>query len=65
MLARTTWTNSSEGKPGLVVDQSQQYKISKADRIAEGYEFICPIFRQDKISLYRGLEKLSKNSYSI
>ena len=28
---------------------------------AMGYKFICPIFRQDKTSLYQGLEKLSEN----
>ena len=27
-LSRTTWTNSSEGKPDIVVDQDQQYKIT-------------------------------------
>ena len=36
ILARTTQTNSKEGKPDLVVDQDQQYKMtlkveSKAD----------------------------------
>ena len=40
IFARTTWTNSSEGKPNLVVDQDQQYKKiqieGKADRTAEG-----------------------------
>ena len=30
----------------------------KADRIAKGYEFICPIFRLDKTSLHQGLERL-------
>ena len=72
-LARTTWTISSQGKPDLVEDQDQQYKITleiegKADRTAKGYKFICPIFRLNKTSLYQGLEKLSedrKNGYSI
>ena len=37
-----------------------QLKIEgKADRTANGYKFICPIFRLDKTSLYQGLEKLS------
>ena len=41
------------GKPDLVVDQDQQYKITlkierKADPTAKGYKFICPIFRLDK-----------------
>ena len=63
---RTTWTNSSEGKPGLVVDQDQQYKIplkteGKTDRTAKGYKRICPIFRLVKSSLHQGLEKLSEN----
>ena len=63
ILLRTTWTNSSEGKPGLVVDQNQQYRITlkiegKDDRTAKGYKFICPIFRLDENSLYQGLEKL-------
>ena len=40
ILAKTTWTNSGEGKPHLVVDQDQQYKITlkiegKADRTAK------------------------------
>ena len=39
-LARTTWTNSSKGKPNLVVDQDQQYKKiqieGKADETAKG-----------------------------
>ena len=57
ILARTTWTNSSEGKPDLVLDQDQQYKIAfkiegkAADRTAKGYKFICPIFRLDKTSI--------------
>ena len=60
------WTNSSEGKLDLVVDQDQQYKITlkiegKADRTAEGYKFICPIFRLNRTSLHQGLEKLSEN----
>ena len=61
------WTsNSSEGKPDVVVDQDQQYKISlkiegKADRTAKGYKFIGPIVRLDKTSLHQGLEKLSEN----
>ena len=63
ILARTTWTNSSEGKSGLVVDRDQQYKITlkiegKADRTAKGYKFICPIFQLDKTSPHHGLEKL-------
>ena len=42
ILARTTWTNSSERKPDLVVDQDQQYKITlktegKAVRTAKGW----------------------------
>ena len=42
ILARTTWTNSSERKPDLVVEQEQQYKITlktegKADRTAKGW----------------------------
>ena len=37
-----------------------QLKIEgKADRTANGYEFICLIFRLDKTSLHQGLEKLS------
>ena len=28
ILGRTTWTNSSKGKPDLVVDQDQWYKIT-------------------------------------
>ena len=41
----TTWTNSSEGKPDLVVHQDQQYKITlkiegKADRTAKVNKFI-------------------------
>ena len=31
----------------------------KADRTVKGYKFICPIFRLNKTSLHRGLEKLS------
>ena len=73
ILARTTWTIINKGKPDLVEDQDQQYKITldiegKADRTAKGYKFICPIFRLNKASLYQGLEKLSenrKNGYSI
>ena len=30
-----------------------------ADRRAKGYKFICPIFRLNKTSFRRGLEKLS------
>ena len=67
------WTNSGEGKPGLVLDQDQRYKITlkiegKADRTAKVYTFICPIFRLDKTSLHQGWEKLSENrinGYSI
>ena len=67
------WTNSGEGKPDLVLDQDQRYKItlkikSKADRTSKIYKFICPIFRLDKTSLHQGLEKLSENridGYSI
>ena len=33
----------------------------KADRTAQAYKFICPIFRLDKTSLHQGLEKLSEN----
>ena len=33
----------------------------RADRIAKGYKFICPIFRLDKPRLHQGLEKLSEN----
>ena len=63
ILVRTIWTNSSEGKSGLVVDQDQQYKITlkiegKADRTAKDYKFICPIFQLDKTSPHHGLEKL-------
>ena len=63
---RTTWANCSEGKPDLVVDQDQQYKIplkieGKTDRTAKGYKLICPIFRLVKTSLHQGLEKLSEN----
>ena len=73
MLARTTWTNSDDGKPDLVVDEDQQYKIAlkiegKADRNAKVCKFICPIFRLDKTSLHQGLEKLNDNrtnGYSI
>ena len=37
-----------------------QLKIEgKVDRTANGYKFICPIFRLDKTSLHQGLEKLS------
>ena len=52
------------GKPDLVVDQDQQYKITlkiegKADQTAKGYKFItCPIFRIDRTSFHQGLEKL-------
>ena len=50
---------------GKVIDQDHQYKIAlkiegKADRTAEGYKFICPIFRLDKTSLHHGLRKLSE-----
>jgi len=70
---RTTWTNCGEGKPDLVVDQDQQYKIplktkGKTDRTAKGYKFICPIFRLAKTRLHQELEKLSENrlnSFSI
>ena len=60
ILVRTIWTNSSEGKSGLVVDQDQQYKITlkiegKADRTAKDYKFICPIFQLDKTSLHFSL----------
>ena len=63
ILVRTTWTNSSEGKPDLVVDQDQRHKITlkiegKADRTAKGYKFICPLFQPDKTSLHQGLENL-------
>ena len=39
---KPTWTNSSDGKPDLVVDQCQQYRITlkiegKADRTAKGW----------------------------
>ena len=40
----------------------------KADRTANGYKFICPVFWLDKTSLQQGLEKLSENrinGYSI
>ena len=45
ILARASWTNSSEGKLDQVVDQDQQHKITlktegKADRTAKGYKFI-------------------------
>ena len=41
--------DSVEGKPELVVDQDQQYKITlkiegEADRTAKVYKFICPIY---------------------
>ena len=37
-----------------------QLKIEgNAERTANGYKFICPIFRLDKSSLHQGLEKLS------
>ena len=41
------------GKPDLVVDQDQQYKITlkiegKADPTAKGYKFICPIIQLDR-----------------
>ena len=41
------------GKPDLVVDQDQQYKITlkiedNAKRTAKGYKFICPIIRLDR-----------------
>ena len=73
ILARTTWTNSGEGKPDLVVDPDKQYKITfkiegKADRTAKVYKFICAICRLDKTSVHQGLEKLSENrvnGYSI
>ena len=64
--SRTTWTNNSEEKPDLVVDQDQQYKIplkteGKTDRTAKGYKRICPRFRLVKTRLHQGLEKLSEN----
>ena len=42
IIARTTWTNSSEGKPDPVVDLDQQYRLTlkikgKADRTAKGW----------------------------
>lgn len=42
ILANTSWTNTSEGKPDLVEDQNQQYKITlkidgKADRTVKGW----------------------------
>ena len=51
------------GKPDLVVDRDQQYKITlkiegTADRTAKVYKFICPILRLVKTSLYQELEKL-------
>ena len=51
------------GKPDLVVDQDQQYKITlkiegKADQTAKGYKFMtCPIFRIDRTSAHQRLEK--------
>ena len=51
---------------GKVIDQNRQYKITlktegKADRTAEGYKFICSIFRLDKTNLHQGLRKLSQH----
>ena len=73
ILARTTWTNSGEGKLNLVADQDQQYKITlkiegKADRTAKVYKFNCPIFRLYKTSLHQELKKQSENrinGYSV
>ena len=65
-ICKDHWSNSSEGKPDLFVDQDQQYKITlkiegKADQTAEGYKFICPIFRLNRTSPHQGVEKLSEN----
>ena len=44
IFARTTFTNSSVGKPNLFVDEDQQCKKiqieGKADQTAKGYKFI-------------------------
>ena len=72
ILARTTWTNSGEGKPDLVVHQDQQCKITlrilKARLFAQLSRF-TNLFAQYfnfsteqnsmKTSLHQELEKLS------
>ena len=72
ILARTTWTNSGEGKPDLVVHQDQQFKITlrilKARLFAQLSRF-TNLFAQYfnistkqnsmKTSLHQELEKLS------
>ena len=55
-----------EGKPDLVENQDQQYKITlkiegKADGAAKVYKFNCPIFRLDKTSVHQELEKINEN----
>ena len=53
-------------RESLVVDQNQQYKITlsmegKANRTANVYKYICPIFRLDKTSLLQGIENQNRS----